>query len=70
MSWAQWMVVELPLEEQLSLEKQSRIALLHDDTDQVRKLCAQLIKQNHMQQILLKQAVGRIMELEATAASL
>jgi hypothetical protein len=70
MSWAQWMVVELPLEEQLSLEKQSRIALLHDDTEQVRKLCAQLIKQNHMQQILLKQAVGRIMELEATAASL
>jgi len=64
------MVVELPLEEQLSLEKQSRIALLHDDTEQVRKLCAQLIKQNHMQQILLKQAVGRIMELEATAASL
>ena len=70
MSWAQWMVVELPLEAQLSLEKQSRIALLHDDTEQVRKLCAQLIKQNHMQQILLKQAVGRIMELEATAASL
>ncbi|AGH57641.1 hypothetical protein CPKG_00010 [Cyanophage KBS-S-2A] len=70
MSWAQWMVVELPLEEQLSLEKQSRIALLHDDTEQVRKLCAQLIKQNHMQQILLKQAVGRIMELEATVASL
>jgi len=64
------MVVELPLEEQLSLEKQSRIALLHDDTEQVRKLCAQLIKQNHMQQILLKQAVGRIMELEATVASL
>lgn len=63
------MVVELPLEEQLSLEKQSRIALLHDDTEQVRKLCAQLIKQNHMQQILLKQAVGRIMELEATVAS-
>jgi hypothetical protein len=70
MSWAQWMVVELPLEDQLSLEKQSRIALLHDDTEQVRKLCAQLIKQNHMQQILLKQAVGRIMELEATVASL
>jgi len=64
------MVVELPLEEQLSLEKQSRIALLHDDTEQVRKLCAQLVKQNHMQQILLKQAVGRIMELEATVASL
>ena len=64
------MVVELPLEEQLSLEKQSRIALLHDDTEQVRKLCAQLIKQNHMQQILLKQAIGRIMELEATVASL
>jgi len=68
MSWAQWMVVELPLEEQLSLEKQSRIALLHDDTERVRKLCAQLIKQNHMQQILLKQAVGRIMELEAIEA--
>lgn len=65
MSWAQWMVVDLPLEEQLTIEKQARAALTHYDADAVRKLCASLIKQTQMQQVLLKQATGRIIELEA-----
>jgi hypothetical protein len=68
MSWAQWMIVELPLEEQLSLEKQARVPLSCDDTERVRRLCAQLIKQNYLQQILIKQATGRIIELESIAA--
>jgi len=64
MAWADWMVVNLSLEEQLQLEREARSVLSHDDHDQVAKLCAQLIKQTHYQQTLLSQAVGRITELE------
>jgi hypothetical protein len=65
MAWADWMVVNLSLEEQLQLEREARSVLSHDDHDQIAKLCAQLIKQTHYQQTLLNQAVGRITELEA-----
>lgn len=64
MAWADWMVVNLSLEEQLQLEREARSVLSHDDHDQVAKLCAQLIKQTYYQQTLLSQAVGRITELE------
>jgi len=70
MSWAQWMIVELPVEEQLTLEKHARMPLHQGSIDQVRQLCSSLIRQNHMQQQLLKQATGRIIELEAMAACL
>lgn len=65
MGWADWMIVELPLEEQLSLERQVRA--VHDTVDKsvTTKLCETLIRQNHHQQKLLQQALGRIMELEA-----
>jgi hypothetical protein len=65
MAWADWMVVNLSLEEQLQLEREARSVLSHDDHDQIAELCAQLIKQTHYQQTLLNQAVGRITELEA-----
>ena len=65
MSWAQWMVVNFSLEEQLTMEKQARTVLSHYDVDQIRKLCASLAKQNQMQQALIKQATGRIIELES-----
>jgi hypothetical protein len=65
MAWADWMVVNLSLEEQLQLEREARSVLSYDDHDQIAKLCAQLIKQTHYQQKLLNQAVGRITELEA-----
>lgn len=67
MSWAEWMVVTPTMEQELQIEKNARIPLLHDDADQVRELCSKLIKQSAMQDILLKQALGRIMELEAMA---
>ena len=70
MGWAQWMIVELPVEEQLTLEKQARTPLHQGSSDQIRQLCSSLIRQNHMQQKLLKQATGRIIELEAMAACL
>jgi len=65
MAWADWMVVNLSLEEQLQLEREARSVLSHDDHDQIAELCAQLIKQTHYQQTLLNQAVGRITALEA-----
>lgn len=64
MGWADWMVINLTLEDELQLERQARAVLNHDDRDEVAELCFQLIKQTHYQQILLNQAVGRITELE------
>ena len=51
------------LEEQLTIEKQARAALSHDNEQQVRELCVSLIKQN-LNQTLLNQALRRIIELE------
>lgn len=65
MSWAEWMVVNPTMEQELQIEKNARIPLLHDDAGQVRELCSKLIRQSAMQEILLRQALGRIMELEA-----
>lgn len=65
MSWANWLVVELSMEQQLEMEKQARSALHHHDADEVRQLCASLIKHSQIQEILLKQATGRVIELEA-----
>lgn len=64
MSWGEWMVVNMTIEEQLALEKQARAALIHHDADAVGRLCSALIKQNAMQAQLIKQATGRIAELE------
>jgi len=58
------MVVQLPLEEQLMLERQVRAVQDHSDTESIAKLCGTLIKQNHHQQKLLQQALKRIIELE------
>ena len=58
------MVVELPLEEQLMVERQVRAVHDHADTKEVAELCSSLIRQSHHQQKLLQQAIKRIMELE------
>lgn len=70
MGWSDWMVFNPSMEEQLALERQARAALSHDNERQVRELCAALIKQNFAHQSLLKQAVGRIIELETSAQCL
>ena len=70
MGWSEWMVYNPSLEEQLKLEKQARAALTHDNEQQIRELCAALIKQNFAHQSLLKKATGRIIELEAMAECL
>lgn len=60
------MVVQLPLEEQLMLERQVRAVHDQADTEAVAKLCGTLIRQNYHQQKLLQQALKRIIELEVT----
>jgi hypothetical protein len=61
----QWMIVDFSLEEQLMIERQSRIAINHPNKDDISKLCSNLIKQNAHQAKLLTQAVGHIANLEA-----
>ena len=70
MGWCEWMVYNPSLEEQLTIEKQSRAALTHDNEQEVRELCASLIKQSYANQTLLSQCVGRIIELESSVECL
>lgn len=58
------MQVDLPLEEQLMVERQVRAVHDHADAKEVAELCSALIRQSHHQQKLLQQAITRIMELE------
>ena len=58
------MSVELPLEEQLMVERQVRA--VHDSVDakEIAEICGSAIRQNFYQKRLLQQAITRIMELE------
>ena len=58
------MVVEFSVEEELRIENQSRSALHCQDTQQLAKLCASLVKQNAYYSKLISQATGHIAELE------
>ena len=58
------MSAEIPLEEQLMVERQVRAVYDHADAKEIAELCSTLIRQNHHQQKLLQQAITRIMELE------
>ena len=64
MSWGEWMIVKWTLEEELQIEAQSRSALTHANDDDVRHLCASLIKQSAYQTKLMQQAVGHIAKIE------
>jgi len=65
MAWADWMVVNQTLEEELHLE--ATVREISDSTDMLMltDLCITLARQNWHQSKLLKQAVYRVMELEA-----
>jgi len=58
------MSAEIPLEEQLMVERQVRAVYDHADAKEIAELCSTLIRQNFHQQKLLQQAITRIMELE------
>ena len=61
------MAVELPLEEQLTVENQIRAICEQCDTDTIKDLCKTLIKQNHHYALLIRNATKHIVELELAA---
>lgn len=67
MTWGKWLVISWTIEEELRIEAQSRTAITHENADDVRKLCASMIKQNAYQAQLIKQATAYICELELNA---
>ena len=69
MAWADWMVVEQSLEDELYLEATVREISHTTDVMELTELCIQLTRQNWHQSILLKQAVYHVMELEAGLAA-
>ena len=64
MAWADWMVVKQTLEEELHLERQVRSISNVDDLHTLQQLCSSLTRQNWHYSKLLKQAVGRVAELD------
>ena len=65
MGWADWMVIDQSLEEELELEKNVRDVQSCDDGDALRALCVSLVRTNWHQAKLLQQAVGHIGDLDA-----
>lgn len=63
---AQWLVASLTLEEELELERSVRNVEQSPNTEEIGKLCGQLVRQNVMYQRILQQACGYVMELETT----
>ncbi len=70
MGWADWMVVNQSLEEELELEKNVRDVQSCSDRDALQELCVSLVRTNWHQAKLLQQAVGHIAELDASDAAM
>ena len=64
MPLAQWLIVQPSLEEELTLEKDVREVLNNEDHEDIKKLCAVLLKQSFYRSRVLNQAVAKIDELE------
>lgn len=65
MGWADWMVVNQTLEEELEVERSVREVNNCSDEKVLKSLCTALVRQSWHQSKLLSQAVGRIGELDA-----
>ena len=68
MGWADWMVINQSLEEELEVERSVREVYNCDDEETIKQLCAGLVRQNFAQGKLLSQAVTRIGDLDAKLA--
>lgn len=66
MGWADWMIVNQSLEEELELERSVRDVQGCTDESALRALCVSLVRTNWHQAKLLRQAVGHIGELDAS----
>ena len=69
MGWADWMVVNQTLEEELEVERSVREVKNCQDEEVLKTLCVSLVRQSWHQGKLLSQAVGRIGELDAKLAT-
>jgi hypothetical protein len=65
MGWADWMVVDQTLEEELEVERSVREINNCDDEEALKMLCSAMVRQSWHQSRLLSQAVSRIGELDA-----
>ena len=68
MGWADWMVIHQSLEEELEVERSIREVYSCGDEEELKQLCAGLVRQSWHQSKLLSQAVTRIGELDAKLA--
>jgi hypothetical protein len=66
MGWADWMIVNKSLEEELELERNVRDVKGCTDESALKALCVSLVRTNWHQAKLLRQAVGHIGELDAS----
>jgi hypothetical protein len=69
MGWADWMVINQSLEEELELERNVRDVQGCSDESALKALCVSLVRTNWHQAKLLRQAVGHIGELDASMVS-
>ena len=68
MGWADWMVINQSLEEELEVERSVREVHACTDEEALKELCVGLVRQTWHQQKLLAQACTRIGELDAKLA--
>nr|BAR26914.1 unnamed protein product [uncultured Mediterranean phage uvMED] len=68
MGWADWMVINQSLEEELEVERSVREVYNCSDEEALKELCAGLVRQSWHQGKLLSQAVTRIGELDSKLA--
>ena len=68
MGWADWMVINPSLDEELEVERSVREVHACTDEEALKELCAGLVRQSWHQQKLLAQACTRIGELDAKLA--
>ena len=64
-SWADWLVVELSLEQQLMIEAGTRDLKSQKPDEELTDIAVALLQQNMVQSQMLKQCVEKIAELEA-----
>ncbi len=70
MAWSDWLTVTPTLEEELRIEADCRAILQDEKHEEVAKLCSSLNRQVWLQRQMLKQAISKIAEMEATKTSL
>ena len=64
-AWADWLVVELSLEQQLTIEAGTRELQNQKTDEEMIDVAVGLLKQNMIQRQMIKQCVEKIAELEA-----